>query len=218
MPELSFQVEQASVVPFAASPAIAFQLRIANAPEDQTIHTIALNCQIQIEVTRRRYSPEEQQQMLDLFGEPDRWSQTLRSLLWTNVSAVVPGFKGSTQADLRVPCTFDFNVATTKYFEGLAGGEVPLNFLFSGTVFYADAEGSLQVAPISWDQEAKFRLSLQVWREMMQAYYPNGAWLHVRRDVFDRLYRYKMQRGIPTWEQALESVLPLEEVEEPVRS
>jgi Family of unknown function (DUF6084) len=218
MPELSFQVEEASVVLFAASPAIAFQLRIANAPEDQTIHTIALNCQIQIEVTRRRYSPEEQQQMLDLFGEPDRWSQTLRSLLWTNVSAVVPGFKGSTQADLRVPCTFDFNVATTKYFEGLAGGEVPLNFLFSGTVFYADAEGSLQVAPISWDQEAKFRLSLQVWREMMQAYYPNGAWLHVRRDVFDRLYRYKMQRGIPTWEQALESVLPLEEVEEPVRS
>jgi Family of unknown function (DUF6084) len=218
MPELSFQVERASVVPFAASPAIAFQLRIANAPEDQTIHTIALNCQIQIEVTRRRYSPEEQQQMLDLFGEPDRWSQTLRSLLWTNVSAVVPGFKGSTQADLRVPCTFDFNVAATKYFEGLAGGEVPLNLLFSGTIFYADAEGSLQVAPISWDQEAKFRLPLQVWREMMQAYYPNGAWLHVRRDVFDRLYRYKMQRGIPTWEQALESVLPLEEVEEPVRS
>jgi Family of unknown function (DUF6084) len=218
MPELSFQVEEASVVLFAASPAIAFQLRIANAPEDQTIHTIALNCQIQIEVTRRRYSPEEQQQMLDLFGEPDRWSQTLRSLLWTNVSAVVPGFKGSTQADLRVPCTFDFNVAATKYFEGLAGGEVPLNLLFSGTIFYADAEGSLQVAPISWDQEAKFRLPLQVWREMMQAYYPNGAWLHVRRDVFDRLYRYKMQRGIPTWEQALESVLPLEEVEEPVRS
>lgn len=218
MPELSFKVEQASVVPFAASPTIAFQLRIANAPEDQTIHTMALNCQIQIEVTRRPYSAEEQQQMLDLFGEPDRWSQTLRSLLWTNVSAVVPGFKGSTQADLRVPCTFDFNVAATKYFEGLAGGDVPLNLLFSGTVFYADAEGSLQVAPISWDQEAKFRLPLQVWREMMQAYYPNGAWLHVRRDVFDRLYRYKMQRGIPTWEQALESVLPLEEVEETVRS
>jgi hypothetical protein len=218
MPELSFKVEQASVVPFAASPTIAFQLHVANVPADQAIHTIALNCQIQIEVTRRRYTPEEQQQMLDLFGEPDRWSQTLRSLLWTNVSAVLPGFRGSTQADLRVPCTFDFNVAATKYFAGLAAGDVPLNMLFSGTVFYADAEGLLQVAPISWDQEAKFRLPLQVWREMMQAYYPHGAWLHVRRDVFDRLYRYKMQRGIPSWEQALESILPLEEVEETVRS
>lgn len=218
MPELSFKVEQASVVPFAASPTIAFQLHVANVPADQAIHTIALNCQIQIEVTRRRYTPEEQQQMLDLFGEPDRWSQTLRSLLWTNVSAVLPGFRGNTQADLRVPCTFDFNVAATKYFAGLAAGDVPLNVLFSGTVFYADAEGLLQVAPISWDQEAKFRLPLQVWRDMMDAYYPNGAWLHVRRDVFDRLYRYKMQRGIPTWEQALESVLPVEEMEETVQS
>jgi hypothetical protein len=218
MPELSFKIEQANMLPFAASPTIAFQLHVANAVEGQAIHTIALNCQIQIEVTRRRHSAEEQQQMLDLFGEPDRWSQTLRNLLWTNVSAVLPGFTDCTQADLRVPCTFDFNIAATKYFEGLAGGEIPLNMMFSGTVFYADPDGSLQVAPISWDQEAKFRLPVRVWREMMLTYYPNGAWLHVRRDVFDRLYRYKMKRGIPTWEQALESVLPLEEVEEAVRS
>jgi hypothetical protein len=218
MPELSFKIEQANVLPFAASPTIAFQLRVANAIEDQNIHTIALNCQIQIEVTRRRYTPEEQSRMLDLFGEPERWSQTLRNLLWTNVSAVLPGFTGSTQADLRVPCTFDFNIAATKYFEGLSNGEIPLNILFSGTVFYAEPDGSLQVAPISWAQEAKFRLPVQVWREMMETYYPNGAWLHVRRDVFDRLYRYKMQHAIPTWEQALESVLPLEEVEETVQS
>jgi hypothetical protein len=218
MPELSFKIEQASMVPFAASPTIAFQLHIANAVEDQAIHTIALNCQIQIEVTRRRYMPEEQQQMLDLFGEPDRWSHTLRNLLWTNVSAVLPGFKDSSCADLRVPCTFDFNVAATKYFAGLAAGDVPLNMLFSGTVFYAEPDGALQVAPISWDQEAKFRLPVQVWRDMMEAYYPNGAWLHVRRDVFDRLYKYKMLRGIPTWEQALESILPLEELEETVQS
>ena len=218
MPELSFKIEQASMLPFAASPTIAFLLRVANAIEDQAIHTIALNCQIQIEVTRRRYTPEEQSRMLDLFGEPERWSQTLRNLLWTNVSAVLPGFTGSTQADLRVPCTFDFNIAATKYFEGLSNGEIPLNMLFSGTVFYAERDGALQVAPISWDQEAKFRLPVQVWREMMETYYPNGAWLHVRRDVFDRLYRYKMQHGIPTWEQALESVLPVEEVGETVQS
>jgi Family of unknown function (DUF6084) len=213
MPELSFKVEQATVLPFAASPTIAFQLRVENAIEDEAIHTIALNCQIQIEVTRRRYSPEEQQQMLDLFGQPDRWSQTLRNLLWTNISVILPGFKGNAHADLRVPCTFDFNVAATKYFNGLDSGEVPLAILFSGTTFYAEPDGSLQVAPISWNQEAKFRLPVQVWREMMDAYYPNGAWLHVRRDVFERLNRYKMQRGIPTWEQALESMLPLQELE-----
>jgi Family of unknown function (DUF6084) len=218
VPELSFKIEQANMLPYAASPTIVFQLQVANAIPDQAIHTIALNCQIQIEVTRRRYTPEEQSRMLDLFGEPERWSHTLRNLLWTNVSAVLPGFTGSAQADLRVPCTFDFNVAATKYFEGLANGEIPLNMLFSGTVFYAEPDGSLQVAPISWSQEAKFRLPVQVWRDMMETYYPNGAWLHVRRDVFDRLYRYKMQHGIPTWEQALENILPLEEVGEAVQS
>jgi hypothetical protein len=149
--------------------------------------------------------------MRDLFGEPDRWSQTLRSLLWTHVSIVVPGFQDSTHADLPIHCTFDFNVAVTKYFEGLVDGQIPLHLMFSGTVFYADSEDILQVAPISWEQEARFKLPVKVWRDMMDSYYPNNVWLNLRRDVFERLYQYKTQRGIPTWEQALESVLPVEE-------
>ena len=149
--------------------------------------------------------------MLDLFGTPDRWSQTLRSLLWTNLNMVIPAFAGaSTVADLHVPCTFDFNVAATKYFGGLTEGDIPINILFSGTVFYAPPDCGLQVAPISWEQEAKFRLPVKVWREMMDSYYPNSVCISLRRDVFDRLNRYKMQHGIPTWEQALEEVLPME--------
>jgi hypothetical protein len=135
--------------------------------------------------------------------------------LWTHASVVVPGFAGnSTTVDLHVPCTFDFNVAATKYFAGLTEGDIPLNFLFSGTVFYAPCDGALQVAPISWEQEARFKLPVQVWREMMDSYYPNNVWIHLRRDVFERLYRYKMRHGIPTWEQALEEVLPAETVAE----
>jgi hypothetical protein len=215
MPDLSFRVEEAAVVPFAAAPALAFKLRIDNAIADETIHTVALRCQIQIEVTHRRYTEDEQGRMLDLFGEPNRWSQTLRSLLWTHASVVVPSFHGSTLIDLPVPCTFDFNVAATKYFEGLSDGEIPLHLMFSGTVFYANSDDVLQVAPISWEQETKFKLPVKVWRQMMDSYYPNCVWLNLRRDVFERLYQYKAQRGIPTWEQALEEMLP---VEEPVRS
>jgi len=66
-----------------------------------------------------------------------------------------------------------------------------VNFLFSGTVFYADGEGNLQVAPIPWDKEARFRLPVKAWHEMMDIYYPNGAWLCLRRDVFERIYQYK---------------------------
>jgi Family of unknown function (DUF6084) len=213
MPDLSFQIEGVSVIPYAAVPTLAFGLQIKNASAEEAIHTIALRCQIRIEATRRRYNAAEKENMLDLFGEPDRWSQTLRSLLWTHVNLVVPAFVGSsTIVDLQIPCTFDFNVAATKYFEGLASGDIPLCVMFSGTVFYAAADGNLQVAPISWEQEAKFRLPQSIWREMMDAYYPNSVWLSLRRDVFERLYQYKMQQGIPTWEQLLENMIPAEEV------
>jgi hypothetical protein len=215
MPDLSFQLEGAAATPFAAVPTLAFKLHITG-PAAEPIHSIALRCQVQIAATRRRYSPQEQEQLLDLFGEPDRWSQTLRSMLWTHVSAVVPPFTGSTQVELPVPCTYDFNLAATKYFYALEQGEIPLLFLFSGTIFYAAEDGALQVAQIPWSKEAPFRLPAQVWKEMMQLYYPNNAWLSVRKDVFDRLYRYKVRRGLPTWEQVLESLLaPAREQGEP---
>ena len=212
MPDLSFQIECAEVTAYSATPQLTFKLRLTSTTPEERIHTVALRCQLQIEVTRRRYTASDQQALLDLFGEPERWGQTLKNLLWTHASVVVPSFLGSTVADVPVPCTFDFNVAATKYFYGLTDGEVPLNFLFSGTVFYARADASLQVAPISWEKEARFRLPVKVWREMMDSYYPNSAWLCLRRDVFERLYHYKMRKGIPTWEQALEIVLPVEEV------
>lgn len=212
MPELSFRVEGVEVVPFAVAPLLAFRLVVSNAGPE-TVHTVVLRCQLQIDVTRRRYTPEEEERLRDLFGEPARWSQTLRTMLWTHASTVVPAFTGTATASLPVPCTYDFNVAATKYFSGLADGEVPLTLLFSGSVFYEDEAGALQVSPVSWASEATFRLPVTTWRELMDAYYPNQAWLQLRRDVFDRLYRYKVGLGIPTWEQALERILPAAEAD-----
>jgi len=211
MPDLSFNIERAEAVKFSAAPLIAFQLRLSNANADETIQSVALRCQIQMEVTRRRYSAEEQRNLLDLFGEPERWSQTLRNLLWTHVNLNVAGFRGETVVDLPVPCTFDFNVGATKYFHGLKDGHVPLCVMFSGTVFYAREDEPLQVAPVSWDKETRFSLPVKVWQDMMDSFYPNSAWLRLRRDVFERLNEYKVRHGIPTWEQALESMLQAEE-------
>ncbi len=208
MPDLNFQIEGAEPVPYSASPLLAFKLRVNNSPGDEVIHSVALRCQVMIEVARRRYSPEEQERLFELFGEPDRWNQTLRTMLWTHTSVVMPTFTGAGLVDLPVPCTFDFNIAGTKYFSGLEEGEIPLEFLFSGTVFYESDEGAMQVAQISWEKEAKYRLPARVWQEMMNHYYPNTAWLCLRKDVFDRLYRHKVKSGFTSWEQALESVLP----------
>ena len=175
-----------------------------------------LRCQIQIETTRRKYQSDEEARLRDLFGEPARWGQTLRAMLWTHASVVVPPFTGEITTDLPVACTYDFNVAATKYFYALEEGEIPLDFLFSGSVFYQDAEGALQVAPISWTEEARFRLPVPTWRRLMETYYPNSAFVQLRRDVFDRLYQYKMRHGIPTWEQAVERILPPVDEEAPV--
>ncbi len=216
MPDLSFRVEGAEAVPFAAQPLLALKLRIANADAGETIHTIALRAQIQIEANRRQYDANEKKSLRDLFDQPERWGQTLRPMLWTHASVVVQSFEGETVADLQVPCTFDFNVAATKYFHGVSDGDIPLNLLFSGTIFYVGPDGVLQVSPVSWNSEARFRLPVRIWREMMDLYYPNSAWLCLRRDVFERLYEYKVQHAIPTWEQAFEALLAMEQ--EPVRA
>jgi len=211
MPDLNFKVESVEVVPHTVSPLLAFKLRVSNSDPSETIHTVVLRCQIQLEVARRQYAPDDQVRLRDLFDDPSRWSQTLKTLLWTHTSIVVSSFKGTTLADVPVPCTFDFNVAATKYFDGLTDGDVPICLQFSGTVFYATPQGELQAAPISWDKEARFKLPVKIWREMMAAYYPNSAWLCLQRDAFDRLYQYKVLHGIPTWEEVLERILPVEE-------
>jgi hypothetical protein len=207
MPDLRLSIEGAEVVQYAAAPLLAFKLRIANHPSEETIHTVALRAQIQIEATRRNYDADEQARLLDLFGQPDRWGQTLRSMLWTHASVVVPRFTGSALVDIVVPCTFDFNIAATKYFHGVASGDLPLCFQFSGTVFYQGENETLQVAPISWDKEAKYRLPVKVWKGLMEVYYTNSAWLALQRDTFEKLYQFKMREGIPTWEEALERAL-----------
>jgi hypothetical protein len=213
MPDLSFEVEGVEAVPFSAAPLLAFKLRVTNANANEPVQSVALRCQLQIESTHRKYTPAEQERVLDLFGAPERWSRTLRPMLWTHASVTVPPFTSSVVVDLPVVCTFDFNVAATKYFAALDDGEVPLNLMFSGTIFYEPGDSGLQIEQIPWDREAKFRLPARVWKQMMDVYYPNVAWLCLRRDVFDKLAQYKMNRGIPTWEEAIERLLVNDEIE-----
>ena len=212
MPNLDFRVEGAEVPAFAAIPSLLFKLRIENL-EEEPIRSVALNTQIRIAATQRHYEPAEQERLLEVFGEPHRWGNTLRSLLWTHTVLQVPPFSGSTVVDMPVPCTYDLEVVAAKYFYALEGGEVPLEFLFSGTVFYAGQGGGLQVARISWEKDAEFRLPVRLWKEMMERYFPNSAWIRLHRDAFDQLYDYKIRRGLPTWETAIEALLHASEQE-----
>jgi len=207
VPDLSFQVESAEALRNAASPQIMFKVRVSNS-EPEPVHSMALRVQVQIEPTRRRYSDAEHENLKELFGEPERWSKTLHPLLWTNANINAQGFTGTGIIEVPVPCTFDFNVAMTKYIYGLEDGDVPVTLLFSGTVFYARGAG-LQIAQIPWDKEARYKLPVRTWKEMMDSYYPNTAWICLRRDIFEKLNQFRSRNGLVTWEQSIEQMLEL---------
>jgi hypothetical protein len=206
VPDLRFSIAAAEAVPNAASPQIVFRIAIENKTSEE-IRNVLLQTQVRIDPMRRRYSPGEQVRLYELFGEPSQWGKTLHSMPWHSAIVMVKPFTGSTIADLVVPCTFDFNVAATKYFHELDDGDIPLTFLFSGSVFYSGAGGALQLAQISWESEAAYRLPVAVWKKMMDLYYPNSAWLCLRRDVFDRLLRVKRENAFTSFDQLLESFL-----------
>ena len=206
MPDLSFEIISAEVAPYSVIPLLNFKMRIVNEEEEQ-IQNVNLKCQIMLTVTQRRYNADEKAKLKEIFGESERWGKTLHTFLWTNVNTVVPRFTGSITIDLPVPCSYDFEVVSTKYFNALEGGEIPLNFLFSGTMFYEGEGGNLQIGQISWSKEANYRLPVALWKDAIASAFPNTAWIRLQKDVFDQLYQYKITHGLITWEDVLTRLL-----------
>ena len=205
MSDLAFTVIDARVEPYAIIPTLVFRLQISECTGEQ-IHAIALRCQIQVEPRRRHYSRGEEELLLELFGAPDRWSDTLKTFLWTHASVMLPGFQGTTVIDLPIACTYDFEVVAAKYLKSLEDGEVPLLFLFSGTIF-ARGQLGFSVEQIPWEKEAKYRLPVRLWRELMDRYFPASAWIRLRRESFDALYRFKGRHALTSWDDAVETLL-----------
>ncbi|HEY4358533.1 MAG TPA: DUF6084 family protein [Acidobacteriaceae bacterium] len=207
MPELRFRIGEVGAMPYAASPTIAARLHITNTIPNEPVQSVSLNCQVQLQPLGRSYTAMEESRLLDLFGERERWGQTMKPLHWTNVVLKIPPFTGETEIDLPLPCSLDFDVAANKYFYGLDAGSIAVTVMFSGTVFYSGENGAVQIAQIPWDREARFQLQVSAWKAAIDAHYPETAWLRLPRDLFDRLYRYKVARGIPMWEGVLERLL-----------
>ncbi len=207
MPALGFAVTGVEAASRGLVPLLHFNVQITNETGNETIQSIMLQTQIQIAAPQRPYSEVEKTKLLELFGTPDQWGNTLRNKLWTHANTIVPTFSGRTETTLSVPCSYDLNLAAAKYFYALESGEVPLLFLFSGTIFYAGAEGRLQVQQISWNCEATYRMPVSRWQELMDHHYPNSAWLTLDRATFDRLYQFKRNAGVTSWEQAIDRLL-----------
>jgi hypothetical protein len=201
--ELGFSVDGAARVEYAAVPTLRFALGVES---EVPVRSVLLDVQIQIAARRRGYDAGAHDRLFELFGPTADWPTTLRTLLWTRTTLVVPPFEGSTVVDLDVPCSYDLEVTASRYLDALADGEVPLEFLFSGSVFYSGADGALQTTRLSWQSEASYRLPVAVWKETMERYFRGTAWVRLSKESFDRLSAYKSRNALATWDDALEAL------------
>jgi Family of unknown function (DUF6084) len=202
-PELDFAVVGAARVEHAAVPTLRFALRVS---ADAPVRSVLLDVQVQIAARRRAYDAAAHDRLFELFGPARDWGTTLRTLLWTRTTLVVPAFDGETTVDLDVPCSYDLEVAASRYLDALGDGDVPLELLFSGSVFYEDG-GRLQTVRLSWEKEAQFALPVRVWKETMARYFNGTAWLRLRKESFDRLSAFKSRNALATWDDALDALL-----------
>lgn len=206
MPQLDFAVQDAAPVAHAAVPMLRFALRI-DSRGGHDIRSVLLDTQIQIAARRRGYEGSDRESLSELFGPPESWGTSLRTLLWARTTIAVPPFAGSTVVDLPLACTYDFEVAAARYLGALDGGEVPLELLFSGAVFYAGDDGRLQTIRIPWEAEAEYRLPVAVWRETMDRHFPGAAWLRLGRERFDRLLAYRSRHALGSWDATVDALL-----------
>ncbi|HUA28601.1 MAG TPA: DUF6084 family protein [Streptosporangiaceae bacterium] len=205
MAELVFDCVGAHADKYAVAPSMSLTLRIAET-SGQKVEAIALRCQIRIEPTRRHYTDAEAERLNDLFGDTQRWADTLRPLQFTTVSVMVPGFTGAMELDLPVMLSYDLEIGSTRYFAGLEGGEIPLLLLFSGTVF-TTVDGRMQAQQVPWSKEASYRLPVSLWREAIDMHFPNSAWIRMSLQTLDELQRFKNRQALPTWDATLAALL-----------
>ena len=205
MSDLDFEVLGAEPDRYAADPVLVFKLRVKE-NEGEVIQSVSLRCQIMIEPQRRRYTRDEEYRLLAMFGETPRWGSTVKPFLWTHSTTILPGFTGTIDVNLPVTCTYDFEIASSKYMHAVESGDVPLNLLFSGMVF-AEAENGFKAEPIAWNKEARYALPGSTWRSMMDVFFPGTGWLRIPRNTLDRLERFKTERGLHSWDHTLETLL-----------
>lgn len=206
MTDLAFVVTDVLPQEHAASPHLLFRLRVTERSGER-VHAIALRCQLRIDPARRPYEPEEERGLRDLFGGSERYATTLKPFVWAHTTALVQGFETSTEVDLPLPVTYDFEVAADKYLQALRGGDVPLSLLFSGTVFTRGTTG-FAVEQLSWSCEAPCRMPVQVWRDVMDHYFPGSGWIRLDRATLEALQAFRSQRGLTSWEAVLAELLP----------
>jgi hypothetical protein len=205
MSSYRFTVLDVVAEPYAVAPQLTARLRVEETT-GRRIHAIALRCQVRVEPQRRRYDGPEQDALRGLFGERERWADTLKPFQWMQTNTTVQGFTGGTETDLALPCTYDLEVIGTRYLHALGAGDVPLNFLFSGTIF-TRGESGFEVEQVPWACEAGYALPVAVWQRMIHSYFPNTGWLRIGSDVLAELAAFRARHDLVSWDETMHRLL-----------
>jgi len=206
MTTLEFAALGAEPIEHSASPGVRFHLHLTE-PEGREVYTVALSTQVMIDPARRAYDDADRERLVELFGTPERWGATTHSLQWARVESLVPSFTGQTMLAVEVPCTYDLEVASAKYFDALSGGDVPLSFHFNGTVLYRGEDDRLQVVLVPWSCTARWRMPVDVWRRTIAAHFPGGGWIRLQRETLEALGRRKAEQGHHTFDDTVRDLL-----------
>jgi hypothetical protein len=190
----------------AATPTLRFHLHVDD-PLGREVYAIALTTAIQIDPARRAYDAPTRERLVELFGAPERWAATTQTFRWAQVDTLVKGFTGATSFAVEVPCTYDLEVAASKYFYSLPDGEVPLSFLFNGMVLYAGEHDRLQVAQVPWSCTARWRMPVAAWQDAMAAFYPGGGWVRLAPETLEALAQRKARRGDHSFDATIRGLL-----------
>ena len=211
-PWLAFEISGVRPVEHAAAPTLSFTLDVDDR-SGREVFAVALTIQIQLEPIKRSYDHETRERLSDLFGEPGRWATTARRMVWSTESVLVHAFTGSTSIEVPVLCNYDLEIAATRYFSSLPGGEVPLVWHFNGSVYYQAPDERVQVAPIPWDTVADYQMPVEAWRAMIDEHYPRRSWVALDTGTVDRLGKLKGARGNHTIDQTVSELLDEAELE-----
>ncbi|SCK52105.1 DUF6084 family protein [Streptomyces sp. WMMB 322] len=206
LPDLDFTVTGARPMADAAVPTLVFRLALARSGGGR-VRSVSLNTDVRIAVARRRYDRADRLVMARLFGQPEQWATSMHPLTWARISTVVPPFDERAESDLPVPCSRDMELAVTSYFHGVRDGEIPLEFLFSGTVFHDGPDGRLRTAQISWTKDAAFRLPAALWHEVTGRYDGGTNWLPLSPGTYGELTAHRDRHALTSWDETVSDLL-----------
>ncbi len=206
LPAPEFSVLGVEPIPHSAAPTLLFTGHVSET-SGREVYAIALTAQVMIDPARRTYDEATRERLVELFCEPERWGATTHSFLWAELSVLVSSFTGATTFKLPMPCNYDLEIAATKYLHSVPGGEVPLSFHFTGTIFYRGDADRLQIVKVPWDCTVRFGMVAAVWRDMIDEHYPHGGWVRLADETLERLGRHKAVAGLPTFDATVADLL-----------